>query len=97
MTISGDCPVEPVEPVEAGCADVPYSATIVIEEVDGNARFETTSDRAGGFRLEVPPGRYRLRPTSPRPGVPPQAQEQLVVVTPQSVTRVAVRYDRGVR
>ncbi len=73
----------------------PYQATITVFDRRGHVVGTVASDARGKFRVELPPGTYRLRPESP--GIYPRAPEQTVVVRSRRFTPVRIAYDSGIR
>jgi len=73
----------------------PYQATITILDRRGQVVGTVASDARGNFRVELPPGTYRLRPESP--GTYPRAPEQTVIVRLRQFSPVRIPYDSGIR
>ena len=91
-------PLCPAVPQGSPCPDHPYTATLRVQEWDGRRDLlMVQSGDDGQFRVDVPPGEYRLVPVSPQPGAPPYAEPQLVTVQPGQYTQVIIRYDTGIR
>lgn len=90
-------PICPVMQKGVPCPDLPFSATIVIEDGAGDEITRVRSGDDGIFEVSLDPGSYVLVPESPNPGVPPMAEEQAVVVVADAYTDVLVRYDSGIR
>ena len=95
--IEGQVSIRPVRPVER--KGVPnqraYQARITVLDPTGREVAVVDSDAEGKFRIALPPGTYVLRPESP--GLYPRASEQRVEVGPNSVSRVEIVYDSGIR
>jgi hypothetical protein len=73
----------------------PYQAKITVLDLAGREVAVVNSDAEGKFRVLLPPGTYILRPESP--GRYPRSSEQRVTVHPDSVSRVEIGYDSGMR
>lgn len=87
----GDCAPRPLADVE-----------IVLRSEDGSQDIAVLrTDDQGFFGLGfvgLPPGRYRLHPLPPRPGLPPYPPaDVLVEVVQDQLTYVEIVYDSGVR
>lgn len=91
--IGPTCP--PVMRQEADCSARPYKATIIVLDRKGQIVTRITSDAEGRFQIALRPGRYTLRPESPR--LLPYAEEQTVTVSNQKYTQVRIDYDSGIR
>jgi hypothetical protein len=95
VTIGPQCPVVQ-EPTP--CPDLLFAATIVVQDVATGERVaEGESGEDGRFRIDLPPGSYRVLPQWPNDPGPPTAQEQLAEVEEGRYTRVDVQYDTGIR
>ncbi len=94
VTIGPMCPV-----VQKGvpCPDLPFSATIVVEDGAGSEITRVRSGDDGIFEVSLDPGSYVLVPESPNPGAPPAASEQAVEVEADVYTDVLIQYDSGIR
>ncbi len=93
VTIGPQCPV-----VQEGspCPDAPFEAALtLVDPVTGATVASGRSDASGYFRLDAPPGSYRLVPESF--GALPYASEQDVTVPASGYAQVAVPYDSGIR
>jgi hypothetical protein len=96
-------PTCPVERPGEDCAPKPLSAVdIVLQSEDGSQDLVTLHANQDGFfgvgLVGLSPGRYRLHPLAPRPGLPPYPPEDLVVeITAGKLTYVEIVYDSGVR
>jgi hypothetical protein len=97
VTAGPVCPVERYPPASV-CADRPVSgALLVIEDGDGRKVAEVRSGADGGFRVELPPGSYRIVP-QPVAGLIGTAQPVDLRLEPgASASPIAVRYDTGIR
>jgi hypothetical protein len=95
--IEGQVSIRPVRPVERkGVPNQrPYQAQITVVDTAGNEVAKVDSNAEGKFRITLPPGTYVLRPESP--GLYPRASEQRVKVSQNSVSRVEILYDSGLR
>ena len=93
VTIGPQCPV-----VQEGspCPDAPFEASLtLVDPVTGATVASGRSDASGRFRLDAPPGTYRLVPESF--GALPYASEMDVTVPASGYVQVAVQYDSGIR
>ncbi len=89
-------PVQPVCRADLPCDDVPFVSGFDIER--GGRRVATArSDSAGRFRIALAPGDYRVVPHGDAPIIFPRAQVKDVRVTIDSVTRVLLHFDTGIR
>lgn len=89
-------PIMPVCRLDPPCEDLPFSAGFDI--LRGDRRVATTrSDSAGVFRIRLAPGAYRVMPQSDAPIISPRTQVKEVTVTTDSVTRVLLTFDTGIR
>lgn len=89
-------PIMPVCRLEPPCEDLPFAAGFDI--LRGDTRIATTrSDSAGVFRVRLAPGRYRIVPQTDAPIISPRTQAKEVTVTADSVTRVLLSFDTGIR
>ncbi|MCU0634898.1 MAG: hypothetical protein MUE41_08500 [Gemmatimonadaceae bacterium] len=89
-------PVVPVCRVDEVCEDAPFVSGFDIER--GGVRVATVrSDTAGRFRVALAPGEYRVVPQPDAPIIFPRSQVKLVRVTTDSVTRVRLQFDTGIR
>ncbi len=95
--IEGKVSIRPVRPVERkGVPNQrPYQARITVLDPTGREVAVVDSDADGKFRIALPPGTYVLRPESS--GLYPRASEQRVEVSRNSVSRVEIVYDSGIR
>ncbi len=90
-------PICPVMQKGAPCPDLPFNATIVIEDGAGSEITRVRSGDDGIFEVSLDPGSYVLAPQSPNPGAPPNASEQAVEVVTDAYTEVLIQYDSGIR
>lgn len=93
VTIGPQCPV-----VQQGspCPDAPFEASLaLIDAVTGAVAASGRSDASGYFRIDAPPGTYRLVPQAFDPL--PRSSEQDVTVPASGFVQVAVQYDSGIR
>jgi hypothetical protein len=95
--IEGQVSIRPVRPVERkGVPNQrPFQARITVLDPTGREVAVVASDADGKFRIALPPGTYVLRPESS--GLYPRASEQRVEVSRDSVSRVEIVYDSGIR
>lgn len=95
VTIGPACPVVRID---SPCPDRPYQTTLTVTGSFGDqviAKIET--DASGRFRLALPPGDYRLVPTTPSPAAPPQAQPMPFHLDAGQWLEFDVVYDSGIR
>jgi hypothetical protein len=91
----------PIMPVcrldnDPSCDDLPFAATF--ELFRGSTRVAVTrSDTAGVFRVPLTPGSYMVVPGTDAPIIEPRRQGKEVTVTADSVTRVLLTFDTGIR
>jgi hypothetical protein len=95
VTIGPACPVMRVE---SPCPDKPYQATLVVKDPLGEKTIATIhTDADGRYRLALPEGDYRLVPSSPSPGAPPQSQPMPFHLESGQWLQLDVTYDSGIR
>ena len=70
-------PMSPEQQKATGCEARPRSAPVMVVGVDHDWQGQTTSDPQGYYRIEVPPGRYRL--STPASGVLKEAVAEATV------------------
>lgn len=93
VTLGPQCPVVHQD---TPCPDAPFEAALSLVDPATGATVATgRSDASGHFRIDAPPGTYRLVPQSF--GAMPYASEQDVIVPPSGYAQVAVPYDSGIR
>jgi hypothetical protein len=91
----------PIMPVcrldnEPTCDDLPFAAAF--ELFRGSTRVAVTrSDSSGVFRVRLAPGSYMVVPGADAPIIEPRRQGKAVTVTSDSVTRVLLTFDTGIR
>jgi len=96
-------PTCPVERPGQDCEPKPLpNVEVVLQSEDGSQDIVTLrANREGFFGLGLvglPPGRYRLHPLAPQPGLPPHPPEDLIVeIREGELTYVEITYDSGVR
>ena len=90
-------PICPVMQEGVPCPDLPFSATIVVEDGAGSEITRVRSGDDGIFEVSLDPGSYVLVPQSPNPGAPPFASQQAVEVVADAYTEVLIQYDSGIR
>lgn len=90
-------PMCPVMQKGVSCPDLPFSATIVVEDGAGSEITRVKSGDDGVFEVSLDPGSYNLVPESPNPAGPPFASQQPVTVTDGAFTEVLIQYDSGIR
>lgn len=88
------CPVEQ-EPPDPACAPRPVEGAVLVFTATGGRRFETVTDAAGGYRLELPPGSYLVEP-QPVQGLMGTAPG-LTVEIRDSGALAPILYDTGIR
>jgi hypothetical protein len=86
----------PVEQIGSPCPDQPYAGTVRVSTLDGSVVAEVETDREGGFRIPLDPGRYVLVVVVPGGG-PPTATPQPVRVDEGRFTPVELHVDTGIR
>ena len=90
------CPVVTIPP-ESGCDDRPVvNAMLVIVNDAGDEVATVTSGADGRFGVDLPPGRYELRP-QPVDGLMGTAPPVSVIVTTGQPAEVTISYDTGIR
>jgi hypothetical protein len=85
----------PVEVIGHPCPPRPVSATVTVEDQAGRTMTTFTSDEQGGFRVALPPGRYRL--ITQRANQPQLMQPVDVTVAAGTYTRIRLFLDTGIR
>jgi hypothetical protein len=75
----------------------PYSARLVIVDIEGDPVAETNSGADGRFELLLPPGLYTIVPAPPGADPFPSAEAIPVSVGEEGFTEVEIRYDTGIR
>jgi hypothetical protein len=94
VTIGPTCPVQRVG--DPNCGDKPYRATLKIVRARGGRLVKDFSPRTDGrFTVHLAAGRYRIEPA--RAGRLPSLQPVTVNVARHKFTRVAIRFDSGIR
>jgi hypothetical protein len=95
VTIGPTCPVVRVD---SPCPDRPYQTTLtVVDPTDERTIAKIQTDAAGYFRLALPPGDYRLVPSTPSPSALPQAQPKPFHLEAGQWLELNVTYDSGIR
>ena len=90
------CPVV-TDPPQSGCDDRPVSgARLVLVNDAGDEVAAVTSGTDGRFEVELPPGRYELRP-GPVDGLMGIAPPMDVTVQIGQPAEVTLSYDTGIR
>lgn len=90
------CPVV-TDPPQSGCDDRPVAgAKLVIVDDGGDERGAATTGDDGRFALDLPPGRYQLRP-QPVEGLMGTASPVTITVAIGHPAEVTVSYDTGIR
>lgn len=88
----------PVLRDQTPCPDRPLQARIVVTDAEGATVVKeqvTTAD--GAFRVDLPPGRYRLSGTNLAGAPVPIAAARPFVVEPGAFVTVQLDFDSGVR
>jgi len=94
VTIGPTCPVQRVG--DPNCNDKPYRATLKIVRARGGALVKDFSPRTDGrFTVHLAAGRYVIEPS--RRARLPSLQPVPVKVVRHKFTRVAIRFDSGIR
>src|SRR4051794_13900306 len=94
VTIGPTCPVQRVG--DPSCADRPYATTLKVVRARDHAflkKFDSRSD--GRFRVHLRRGRYLIEKVGR--GALPSLAPVAVSVARHRFTRVAVRFDSGIR
>jgi hypothetical protein len=94
VTIGPTCPVQRVG--DPSCNDKPYRTTLKVVRARGGKLVKDFSSRADGrFTVHLTAGRYLIEQS--RPGRLPRLQPVPVKVALHKFTRVAIRFDSGIR
>jgi hypothetical protein len=94
VTIGPTCPVQRVG--DPNCGDKPYRATLKIVRARGGGLVKNFTSRADGrFTVHLATGRYLIERS--RGGRLPSLQPVPVKVARHKFTRVAIRFDSGIR
>lgn len=88
-------PTQPVCVVSIPC-DEPFAALFHVRQ-DGRAIATFTSDAEGRFSIELPPGDYTITPDATAPILFPTQQVKTVHVEPNTMVRVELDFDTGIR
>ncbi len=88
-------PTQPVCVVDIPC-DEPFAAPFHVRQ-DGRAIATFTSDAQGRFAIELPPGDYTITPDATAPIIFPTQQVKTVRVKPNTMVRVELDFDTGIR
>ena len=88
-------PTQPVCVVDIPC-DEPFAAPFHVRQ-DGRAIATFTSDVEGRFSIELPPGDYTITPDATAPIMFPTQQVKTVRVEPNTMVRVELDFDTGIR
>jgi len=95
VTIGPACPVMRVE---SPCPDRPYQTSLTVTDPLGDRSIaEIQTDADGRYHLALPPGDYRLVPTTPGPSAPPHAPPMPFHLDPGQWLELNVTYDSGIR
>jgi hypothetical protein len=91
------CPVA-TDPPDPECADKPYATSLVLTTLDGARVIKTfSSDAAGAFNIEAPPGEYAIR-SAAAANILPYCQSNGVFKVPvNDSVEVHVSCDTGIR
>lgn len=91
------CPVE-MYPPDPKCADRPYATTLALTTPDGAKVIKTfSSDAAGKFYVEVPPGQYTIRSAATANILPYCQNNDTINLSANGSVEVAVSCDTGIR
>lgn len=90
------CPVMQ-NPPQPQCDPKPFQGDFALTNSDGSKVIKTfSSDATGQFRVDVAPGEYAIRDTSPNV-YPSCGKVGVVPVEPKKYTKVTVLCDTGIR
>lgn len=93
------CPVEPApgSSPEPACSPAPIAEVVLVFKDNGDEVATATTDAAGRYTLELPPGTYRVEP-QPLAGFPATPDPiDFTVPADGSTTVDTVVYDTGIR
>jgi hypothetical protein len=89
-------PLCPVAQAASPCPDRPWQGKVRALGLDGVTVVGTTStDKAGAFSMNIPPGGYFITPITP--DGPPTAKLRRLTVTEGAYTSVELTVDSGIR
>lgn len=89
-------PACPVSRAGSPCPDRPWQGKVQALELDAVTIVGTVStDEAGTFSMELPPGGYLITPITP--DGPPTTKLRRLTVTEGAFTSVELRVDSGIR
>ena len=83
--------------IDSPCPDQPYQATLTVVDSAGLAVLKFETDEVGYFKIDLPPGHYRLAPQPTDGKIGPRAAEQTLIVESGQYTQITVTYDSGIR
>jgi len=100
--IEGETVIGPTRPVvrvgDPRPDEVPYPTTLLIlAAADGRPVARVTTDKSGRFKIDLPPGEYRVTSAAPKGRALPHVGEENVRVDDGKVTFVTIRFDSGLR
>jgi hypothetical protein len=94
VTIGPTCPVE--RPGDPNCGDRPYAAALKVLRARDHRYLKQFSSRSDGrFRVHLLRGRYLIEKS--KPGSLPSLAPVAVTVQSHRFTRIAIRFDSGIR
>jgi hypothetical protein len=88
-------PIQPVCVVDVPC-DEPFPALFHVTQ-GSRERATFRSDAQGQFSIELPPGDYTITPDPTAPIIFPTQQAKTVRVEPDTMVRVELDFDTGIR
>jgi hypothetical protein len=95
VLIGPNCP-GPVIEGDTQCEEMqPYQAELAILDAQGNPVKEVLSTLEGTFQVALQPGKYVVRPVSPKRF--PFAPEQTVTISGGQWVEITILYDTGIR
>ncbi len=96
VLLGPSCPVMR-NPPDPQCADKPYQSTFVITTLGGNRVIKSfSSDIAGKFKVNLPPGEYSIRSASTN-NIYPRCSSNDVTVRVGIFTDIPISCDTGIR
>jgi hypothetical protein len=90
-------PTRPSQRIGESPGQVPFPATLLILSPDGRPVARVTTGEDGRFRIDLPPGEYRVTGAEAPGRMRPRPSEETVQVLAGKVSSVSVRFDSGLR
>ena len=90
-------PACPVMRVDNPCPDQPYQANLTVLSLDGREVTRFSSDAAGKFEIQLPPGDYILHANLSASRPLPSAEDVPFTVLPNEFTEIVINFDSGIR